>query len=213
MKYLGPVNSSVGCHLLSSLSLHYYCCSSESRWPTFYQRENIVSYFPRIKMYFYNIVFNIYVFYNNIYVFYNNIYRYCIFLKMLPDIAAALFKETVWDYLRFLTWYTILLDVTIRWKIHWDGHDQQQYSGKLLHLNNTQLVQRSLKCVKKNILLPLQYDHQHGLFIQIRMDLGFSVVYVKFWPNIWTSQLKLIRQDNALPVYYPVFMRPNRGQS
>ncbi len=98
----------------------------------------------------------------------------------------SLSKKPVWDDLSFVTWCIILLEVVIR---RWytvvikDGHGQQQYSGRLWHLNNAQLVLMDPKCVKKISSTPLHHQHQQPEPLrQGRMDPCFHVLYAEFWP-------------------------------
>ncbi len=62
-----------------------------------------------------------------------------------------------------------------------DGHGQQQYSGKLWHLKDSQLVLRDPKCAKNISPTPLHH-HQPELLKQGRMDACFHVLYAKFCP-------------------------------
>ncbi len=62
-----------------------------------------------------------------------------------------------------------------------DGHGQQQYSGRLWHLNNVQLVLRGPNCAK-SIPTPLHHQHQPEPLRQGRRDPCFHVLYAKFWP-------------------------------
>ncbi len=70
------------------------------------------------------------------------------------------------------------------WQIKkpWPWHGQQQYSGRLWHLNNAQLVLRGPKCAKKISPTPLHHHQQPEPLRQGRMDPCFLVLYAKFWP-------------------------------
>ncbi len=96
-----------------------------------------------------------------------------------------MFKKLVWDNLSFVTWCIILLEVAIRRRAHCshkkDGYCQQQYSGRLWHLNNAQLVLKGPKCAKKISPTPLHH-HQPEPLRQGWMDPCFHVLYAKFWP-------------------------------
>ncbi len=63
-----------------------------------------------------------------------------------------------------------------------DGHGQQQYSGLLWRLNNTQMAIRGQKCAKNISPTPLHHHHQPEPLSQDRMDPCFHVLYAKFWP-------------------------------
>lgn len=75
----------------------------------------------------------------------------------------------------FATWCTIVLALW-SWR---DGHDQQQYSGKLWCLDNADLELKGSKCAKKSLshtIPPASPTRSAGT------RLHFRVVYAKCWP-------------------------------
>ncbi len=109
----------------------------------------------------------------------------------------VLFKKPIWDYLSSVTWHSSSWEFpsqdgyTVVIKGY--GHVEQQYSDRLWHVNDAQLVLSGSKSAKKISPTPLYHHHQPELLIQGRMDPCFHVVYAKFWPyhlNV-TAELRL----------------------
>lgn len=99
-----------------------------------------------------------------------------------PHLVAA-------DLSRFALWHGVLSTVVIR-----GGHSQQQYSGRLCHLNNARLFLRGPKWAKKIFSLPLHY---HNQFKPLLHDLlffadrtGAGVVFC--WCNSSASRFNVI---------------------
>ncbi len=101
-----------------------------------------------------------------------------------------MFKKPVWDDLSFVTWCIILLEVASE-----DGytvvikgwHGQQQYSGRLWHLNDAKLVLRRPKCAKKTSITP----PPAAWTIETRQDgsmLSWSLCQILTLPSEWRSR-------------------------
>ncbi len=63
-----------------------------------------------------------------------------------------------------------------------DGYGQQQYSGLLWCLNDTQMAIKGPKCAKNISPTPLHHHHQPEPLRRDRMHPCFHVLYSKFWP-------------------------------
>ncbi len=101
-----------------------------------------------------------------------------------------------------ISWYKILvISPTPRYTVVIKGWTcQQQYSGRLWHLNDAQLVLKDQKCAKKISPTPLHHHQQPEPLRQGRMDPCFHVLYTKYWPYIWMLQQKsrLVSFSNIL---------------
>ncbi len=85
-----------------------------------------------------------------------------------------------------------------------DGHGPQQYSGRLWHLSDTQLVVGGPKCAKKISPTPLHHHHQPEQFNKGGWIHAFMLFTPNSGPTIWMSQLKsrIMRLGNIFPIFY-----------
>ncbi len=116
-----------------------------------------------------------------------------------------MFKKPVWDDLSFVSWCSILLEVSIRrwYTVVMKGWTWSATILRLWRLNDAQLVLRGPKCAKKISPTPLHHHHQPELLKQGRMDPCFHVLYAKLWLyhlNAAEIKTRLIRE--RFPIFY-----------
>ncbi len=96
-----------------------------------------------------------------------------------------MFKKPVWDYLMFVIWCIIQLEVAIRRWVHCShkGMDMVSNNTQVAWcLNDAQLVLRGPKCAKNIFPTLLYHHHQPEPWRQGMIDPCFHVLYAKFWP-------------------------------
>lgn len=95
-------------------------------------------------------------------------------------IVTSLTSRTIVRWYELCDMLHYLLEVAIMWSWR-DGHGQQQYSGRLQHLKEAQLVLRGPKCAKNWSPIPLHHQLE-SLFSRINRNRNSLLVsLVKQW--------------------------------